>query len=185
MSIPEQRIVLSGVKQTLDGLAEFDKAAVTAFNKLVNSELTNVQNQARRLVDNVSNYTTQTPMRNWKTTRAARGTSWGGLGWPEWNQETIKQGIKKTRAQRRTRKDYTTNFGAVLNTSDAGKVFELSGKLKKSGSFIERLNWFGKASRLVWKIVDKERPRIEKEVSQELDKLKRQLQTHLDNAGRA
>jgi len=64
-------------------------------------------------------------------------------------------------------------------------VFELSGRNKKTGTFIERLNWFGKASRLVWKVVDKERPRIQKEVSKALEDLKRQLQDHLDKAGKA
>ena len=166
------------------GLKEFDKDAVRQFNKLVNTNLSSVEKQARDLVDDIQSRTTNTPMRNWKSTRATNGWTWGGLGWPEWNQQTIKDGIKKTRAQRRVRRDYTTNFGAVMNISDAGKVYELSGKNKKSGSFIERLNSFGRASRLVWKIVDKERPRIEREISKAVDDLKRQLQTHLDNAGR-
>jgi hypothetical protein len=181
----EPRIVLTGVKETLDVLRQFDEDAVKQFNRLVNSELTLVQRKSKELVDRVQSQYSYTPMRGWKTTRATNGTAWSGQGWPEWDRDTIKQGIKRTRAQRRVRKDYTTNYGAVLNTSDAGKVFELSGKVTKSGQFVENLNWFGKASRLVWRIVDQERPRIEKEVSKELDKLKQQLQTHLDNAGRA
>ena len=185
MDIGDTRIVLIGVENTLTALKEFDKGAVRRFNKVVNANLTTVEKQSRDLVDEIKNRTTSTPMRNWKTTRAAKGQTWGGLGWPEWNQETIKAGIKKTKAQRRVRRDYTTNYGALLNTSDAGKVYELSGKNKKSGSFIERLNTFGKASRLIWKIVDKERPRIEKEVVKALDEAKRELQTHLDKAGRA
>jgi hypothetical protein len=185
LDIQNSKIVLIGVESTITALKEFDKAAVRRFNKVVNTNLTLVERQSKQLVDEIKSRTTNTPMRNWRTTRAANGSTWGGLGWPEWNQETIKAGIKKTRAQRRVRKDFTTNFGAVLNTSEAGKVYELSGKNKKSGSFIERLNTISKPSRLIWKIVDKERPRIEKEVVKALDEAKRELQSHLDKAGRA
>jgi len=149
----DTRIILTGIEPTLRALKEFDKKAVTRFNKIVNTELNNAEGAAHRLVDSIQSRTTNTPMRNWRPTAA-------------------------------TRKDYTTSAGALLNTSDAGKVFELSGRNKKSGSFIERLNWFGKASRLVWKVVDKERPRIEKVVEKALEEAKRELQNHLDSAGK-
>jgi hypothetical protein len=37
---------------------------------------------------------------------------------------------------------------------------------------------------MVWKVVDKERPRIEKVVAKALEEAKRDLQTHLDSAGK-
>jgi len=181
----EQAIILTGIEPTLRALKQFDKKAVTKFNKIVNTELNNAENAAHRLVDSIQSRTTDTPMRNWRSTQAINGRTWGGAGWPAWDRSTIKEGIKKSKSQRRTRGDYTTSAGALLNTSDAGKVFELSGRNKKSGSFIERLNWFGKASRLVWKVVDKERPRIEKVVEKALEDAKRELQNHLNVAGKA
>jgi hypothetical protein len=180
----DTRIILTGIEPTIRALKEFDKKAVAKFNKIVNTELNNAEGAAHRLVDSIQSRTTNTPMRNWRPTAAVSGRTWGGAGWPAWDPNTIKAGITVSKAQRRTRKDYTTNAGALLNTSDAGKVFELSGRNKKSGSFIERLNWFGKASRLVWKVVDKERPRIEKVVEKALEEAKRELQTHLDSAGK-
>jgi hypothetical protein len=180
----ETRIILTGIDETVTALKMFDKEAVRRFNKIINTELDNAENAAHRLVDSIQSRTTDTPMRNWRSTAATNGRTWGGAGWPAWDRSTVKQGIKKTRAQKRVRKDYTTNAGALLNTSDAGRVFELSGRNSNSGSFIQRLNWFGKASRLVWKVVDKERPRIEKVVAKALEEAKRDLQTHLDSAGK-
>jgi hypothetical protein len=180
----EQVVILTGIEDTLAALKKFDKKAVSKFNKIVNTELTNAEKSAHQLVDSIQSRTTDTPMRNWRSTDAINGRTWGGAGWPAWNKSTIKEGIKKTRTQRRVRGDYTTSAGALLNISDAGKVFELSGRNKKTGSFIERLNWFGKASRLVWKVVDKERPRIEKVVQKALEDAKRELQNNLNVAGK-
>jgi hypothetical protein len=176
----DEVVVLTGLKPTLDALKEFDKKAVSKFNKIINTELKNAEKAAHDLVDSIQSRTTNTPMRNWRSTEAINGRTWGGAGWPAWDTATIKQGIKKTRTERRVRKDYTTNAGALLNSSDAGKVFELSGRNKKGGSFIERLNWFGKASRLVWKVVDKERPRIVKVVEKALEEAKAELQKNLN-----
>ena len=179
-------IVLTGIKETIDALKEFDKDAVKRFNKVINSELSSAESSARSIVARINNSQgTGTPMSGWRQSNPTRPSSTrGGAGWPAWDTNTIKAGITVSKAQRRTRKDYTTNAGALLNTSDAGKVFELSGRNKKSGSFIERLNWFGKASRLVWKVVDKERPRIEKVVEKALEDAKRELQNHLNSAGK-
>ena len=181
----EAVVILTGIEETISELKKFDEKAVRQFNKLVNTELNNAESAAHQLVDNIRSSTTNTPMKNWRPIAATNGRTWGGKGWPAWNQTEVKAGIVKTRSQRRVRGDYTTSAGALLNKSDAGRVFELSGRNKKSGHFIERLNWFGKASRLVWKVVDKERPRIQKEVAKALEDLKRQLQDHLDKAGRA
>lgn len=184
MAEEETKIILTGIEPTITALKKFDKDAAKKFNKIVNTELQGAEQAAHRLVDSIQSRTTDTPMRNWRSTQAINGRTWGGNGWPAWDRATIKAGINVSKAQRRTRGDYTTSAGALLNTSDAGKVFELSGRNKKSGSFIERLNWFGKASRLVWKVVDKERPRIEKVVAKALEDAKRELQNHLNSAGK-
>ena len=180
----EEAIVLYGIQQTLDALKDFDKSAATRFNRIVNAQLNSAENAAHELVDKVQSRTTSTPMRNWRPLAATNGRTWGGAGWPAWDTAVIKQGIKVSKAQRRVRRDYTTSAGALLNTSDAGKIFESSGRNSNKGSFIERLNWFGKASRLVWKVVDQLRPKIEYEVKKALDEAKLELQRNLDTAGK-
>lgn len=178
-------VILTGVEETIRAMKEFDAKAVRQFNKIVNTELNAAESAAHRLVDQIRSSTTETPMRNWRPIAAKNGRTWGGKGWPAWEPEVVKQGIVATRAQRRVRGNYTTSAGALLNKSDAGRVFELSGRNSNKGTFIARLNWFGKASRLVWKVVDKERPRIQKVVNVALQDLKQQLQNHLDKAGKA
>lgn len=169
------RIVLTGQKETLKALEEFDKDAVKAFNKLVNSELNVAKKDAQGFV------TGTPPLSGWNTQPARNPRTRGGAGWPAWDQSIIKAGISVTKAERKVRRDYTTNAGALKNRSAAGVIYELAGRENKQGNFIKNLEGkVGNASRLVWKAVDKNRPRIEQNVSKALDDLKQKLQQNLD-----
>lgn len=178
----EEAIVLTGIKETLAALKQFDENAVKGFNKVVTSELKIARDQARNKVDKIQNKTTETPMRGWRTVEPTNPskTSRGGKGWPAWDTGAIKTGIVSTRAQGKVRADYTTSAGALLNKSAAGAIFEVGGRLGGSGRFVENLNWFGKASRLIWWAVDKNKAEIEKKISDALDDAKRTLQQHLN-----
>jgi len=117
-----------------------------------------------------------------------RRSTRGGAGWPGWNTGVIQQGIRKTKAQGKTRGDYTTSSGALLNKSAAGAIFEIAGRKTKgtadrtgSAQFLRTLgNRFGKASRLVWRVVDKDKAKIEQNVARALEEAKAELQKHLD-----
>jgi hypothetical protein len=179
-------IVLTGIKETLDALKEFDKDAVKRFNKVINTELAGAQRDARNII------TDEPPMSGWRKEDAAKGRTRGGQGWPGWNAGEIKSKITKTKAQGKVRKgDYTTSAGALLNKSAAGAIFEIAGRqasgTKKmfaqtsSGQFLRTLeNRFKKASRVVWRVVDKDRARIEANVNRALEDAKAQLQRVLN-----
>jgi hypothetical protein len=179
-------IVLTGIKETLDALKEFDKDAVKRFNKVINTELAGAQRDARNII------TDEPPMSGWRKTDAAKGRTRGGQGWPGWNAGEIKSKITKTKAQGRVRKgNYTTSAGALLNKSAAGAIFEVAGRqasgTKKmfaqtsSGQFLRTLeNRFKKASRVVWRVVDKDRAKIEANVNRALEDAKAQLQRVLN-----
>lgn len=172
----EKAIVLTGVKETLKALQEFDKQAVREFNKVINSELRNAKNDAQALV------TVKPPLSGWNTQPARNPRTRGGAGWPAWDQSVIASGISVTKAERKVRQDYTTNAGALKNRSAAGVIYELTGrKAKGNGTFISNLiNKEGQASRLIWKSVDKNRKRIEQNVFQALEKAKQTLQQKLN-----
>ena len=178
----EEAIVLTGVRETLAALKKFDENAVKGFNKVVSSELRGARDEARNKVDKIGSSQTDTPMRGWRKVEPTNPskTSRGGKGWPAWDTGAIKTGIVSTRAQGKVRADYTTNAGALLNKSAAGAIFEVGGRLGGSGRFIENLNWFGKASRLIWWAVDKNKTEIEKKISDALEDAKKTLQKHLD-----
>lgn len=178
-------VVLTGIKETLDSLKQFDQSAVRRFNKVVNTGLAEAERAAHDLVDKIQSRTTQTPMRNWKPYDVAKGRSRGGKGWPGFDKSLIKDGIKKSKAQGKVRRDYTTSAGALVNKTAAGVIFEIAGRRSSKGSFIARLNWFGKASRLVWKAVDNNRKRIEDAVIAALEEAKQELQKNLDKSGKA
>ena len=176
-------IVLTGIKETIDALKEFDKDAVKRFNKVINTELAGAQRDARNIISE------EPPMSGWRKADAAKGRVRGGKGWPGWDAGEIKSKITKTKAQGKVRRgDYTTSAGALLNKSAAGAIFEIAGKKTKAGfgnssadQFLRTLgNRFGKASRVVWRVVDKDRARIEANVNRALEQAKIDLQNHLN-----
>jgi len=184
-------IVLTGIKETLDALKEFDKSAVRKFNKVINTELAGAERDAHGIVKAVGNSQTDTPMSGWRTSNAAnpRRSSRGGAGWPAWNISEVVGGIRKTKVQGKVRRDYTTSAGALINKSAAGAIFEIAGRVngkratgKRSGDqFMRTLSSrFGVASRSVWRVVDRDRTKIEGNVKQALDEAKTELQKHLN-----
>ena len=178
----DEVVVLNGIKETLDALKDFDKDAVKRFNKVINTELAGAERDARNLV------TEDPPMSGWSKLDAAKGRTRGGAGWPGWNAGEIRSKITKTKAQGRTRGDYTTSAGALLNKSAAGSIFEVAGRKTKAGfeggssaQFLRTLgNRFGKASRVIWRVVDKDKNKIEKNVAKALEDAKAELQKHLN-----
>ena len=174
----EKAIVLYGVKETQQALEKFDKDAVKAFNKLVNTELGNAKKEAQGFVKS------EPPLSGWNTQPARNPRSRGGAGWPAWDQSIVKSGISVSKAERKVRRDYTTSAGALKNRSAAGVIYELAGRENKTSGkngFISNLeNKVGNASRLIWRSVDKNKAQIEKNVSDALDDLKLKLQKNLE-----
>lgn len=181
----DEVIVLTGIKETLANLKEFDKDAVRRFNKVINTELSGAERDAKNIIQD------EPPMSGWRKSDAAKGKTRGGAGWPGWNAGEIRSKITKTKAQGKTRGDYTTSAGALLNKSAAGSIFEVAGRVasgtKKmtaqtsSGQFLRTIgNRFGKASRVVWRVVDKDKAKIEANVNRALEQAKAELQQHLN-----
>lgn len=185
----DEVVILNGVKETLTALKEFDKDAVKRFNKVINSELSGAERDAKGLISSVAGYNDDdTPMSGWRKADAAKGRTRGGAGWPGWNAAEIQSKITKTKAKGKVRGDYTTSAGALLNKSAAGSIFEVAGRKTKSSmgggssaQFLRTLgNRFGKASRVVWRVVDKDKARIEQNVARALEEAKAELQKHLN-----
>lgn len=173
MSI-KNRVVLTGVKETRQALLQFDKDAVKAFDKVINSELKNAKTDAQGFVKS------EPPLSGWNTQPARNPRTRGGAGWPQWDQSIIRAGITSSKAEGRVRRDYTTSVGSLRNKSAAGAIYELAGRENKSGRFIKNLEGkVGTASRLIWKSVDKNKDRFERNVSRALDDMKAKLQRNL------
>jgi hypothetical protein len=175
----DEIIVLTGIKETVDALKEFDKSAVRRFNKVINTELAGAERDAHNIARGIGNGKTDTPMSGWRPYNAAnpRRSSRGGVGWPAWNTGEVVAGIRKTRAQGKVRKDYTTSAGALLNKSAAGAIFEVAGRNQFMRTLSAR---FKPASRLIWRVVDKDRAKIEANVNRALQEAKAELQRNLN-----
>jgi hypothetical protein len=183
-------IVLTGIKETIDALKEFDKDAVKRFNKVINSELSKAESSARNIVARIDNSQgTGTPMSGWRKSDPTRPSSTrGGAGWPAWKPSEVAAGIVKSKAQGRVSRNYTTSAGKLINKSAAGAIFEVAGRNTKGSAartsgaqFLRNLgNRFGRASRLIWSVVDKEGEQIQRNVAKALDEAKADLQRALN-----
>jgi hypothetical protein len=172
-------IVLTGLKETLNALKEFDKKAVRDFNKVINSELRSAKNEAQGLVK------AEPPLSGWNTQPARNPRTRGGAGWPAWDQSIIKAGITTSRAENKVRRDYTTSAGSLKNKSAAGVIYELAGRVNKTGTgtFISNLSKKDSPfmpSRLVWHVVDKNGDKIRRNIYDALEKAKAELQKNLN-----
>ena len=170
-------IVLTGVKETLKSLEQFDKNAVKEFKKVINSELRSAKKDAQSFV------TAEPPLSGWNTQPARNPRSRGGAGWPAWDQSIIKSGISSSKAEGKVNrsKGYTTSAGALKNKSAAGVIYELAGRKNKFSKFNKNLGiQEGNASRLIWKSVDKNKDRIVKNVAKAFDDVKKNLQKNLN-----
>jgi hypothetical protein len=193
----ESRVILVGVKETIDALKEFDKKAVSQFRKVINTELRQAENDAKQIAISASVHGENggAPMSGWKTTPAKNPRRRKGnkddKGFPAWDVNAVVSGISSSKAKGKVRADYTTSAGALINASAAGRIFELAGRKKgksslsdKSGSgeqFKRTLsNRFEKASRLIWRIVDRDKAKIEKNVEQAYEVAKATLQRELE-----
>ena len=172
----QNAIVLTGLKETLKALGDFDKDAVKEFTKVINKELSSVKKEAQGFVESAP------PLSGWATQPARNPRSRGGAGWPAWDQSAIKQGISTSKAEGKVRKDYTTSAGAIKNKSAAGVIYELAGrKTRGNGTFIKNLEGqVGTASRLIWKAVDKNKTKVEQNIYNALEKAKATLQKNLE-----
>ena len=170
-------IVLTGVKQTLKALEAFDKAAVKEFNRVITKELNSAKKEAQASVDATP------PLSGWRTQPPAKPRSRGGAGWPAWDQSVIKSGITASKAEGRARKDYTTSAGSLKNRSATGVIYELAGRINRSGTFIRNLDKETfKPSRLIWKVVDKRRDGIERNIFDAFEVVKDKLQRNLNRS---
>jgi len=187
--IAENRIVLTGVEETIANLKKFDQDAVKKFNKVINDELRSAKNEARAIVITASNK--GAPLSGWQTQRkiGARTEKQSKTRpWPTWDTGEVVSGVVSSRAQGKVRKDYTTSAGALINKSRAGAIFEIAGLVKGEGktpqgtAFKEMLREkYGEASRVVWRVVDKNRAKIEAKFVRALEEAKATLQKDLES----
>ena len=192
----QNAVIVTGVKETVEGLKKFDKEALSNFRKVINKELRQAENDAKQIAVGASVHGDGAPMSGWSTTPAKNPRRRKGnkddKGFPAWDVNTVVEGIKSSKAKGKVRGDYTTSAGALINKSAAGVIFELAGRKAGQSSLTEKAgsgeqfkrtlaNRYGKASRMIWRIVDRDKPKIEKNFVAALDTAKASLQKALES----
>ena len=190
----QDAVIVTGIAETIKGLKEFDKQALSEFRKVINKELRVAAQDAQQIAVGASSHGEGAPMSGWRTTppKNPRKTTRGGRGWPAWDVNEVVSGIKSSKSKGKVRGDYTTSAGALLNTTAAGRIFELAGRKAGKSSVSDKggsgeqfkrtlSNRYGKASRMIWRIVDRDKPKIEKNFVEALDKAKASLQKAMES----
>ena len=192
----QDAVVVTGLHETLAGLKEFDKKALSEFRKVINKELRQAENDAKQIAIKASSHGAGAPMSGWKTTPAKNPRRRKGnkddKGFPAWNVSEVVEGIKSSKAQGKVRGDYTTSAGALINKSPAGVIFEMAGRKEGKSSVTEKAgsgeqfkrtlsNRYQSAGRMVWKIVDRDKPKIEKNFTAALEVAKAALQKAMNS----
>ena len=186
-------VILTGMKETLDALKEFDKQAVKKFEKVINDELRHAKKDAQDLIYKAvaqgNDYQTA-PLSHWQTQRkiGARTEKQSKTRpFPTWDTSEVIAGIVTSKATGKVRGDYTTSAGALINKSRAGAIFEIAGRKKggeknASGAAFKQIlrEKYGEASRVVWRIVDRDRLKIQANVEKALEEAKATLQKDLE-----
>ena len=174
-------VVISGIKETTAALKQFDKDAARRLNKVINDELRLAEGNAKDQIPD------KAPMSGWRSTAAQKPgkTVRGGQGWPAWDPQAIRQGIVKTRSEGRVRSDYTTSAGALFNKTASGVIFEVAGRRTPGQGTGRQLigvlnDRFRKASRGVWAVIDRDRPRIYANIKAAMDDAEKTLQANLN-----
>ena len=188
----QQHVILTGMHETIAGLKKFDKDNLAKFNKIINNELRQAKQAAQALVVEASTHgdLQNSPLSNWKTKPTLIGPQPRGKkrDFPSWDPAQVIQGISTSKAEGKVLGDYTTSAGSLINKSAAGYIFELAGRSTRkvssdprSVAFKKNLEKrFGPASRLVYKIVDRDRIRIEMAFYYALEQAKIDLQRALE-----
>ena len=174
-------VAISGIKETTAALKKFDKDAARRLNKVINDELRLAENNAKDQIPD------KPPMSGWRTTapQNPRKSTRGGQGWPAWDPQAIRQGIVKTRSEGRVRSDYTTSAGALKNKTASGVIFEVAGRRSAGEGSGRQLignvnSRFRKASRGIWAVIDRDRPRIYANIRSAMDDAQKTLQANLN-----
>jgi len=174
-------VVISGIKETTAALKKFDKDAARRLNKVINDELRRAEGDAKDQIPD------KPPMSGWRTvaaTKPRKGVR-GGQGWPAWDPQAIRQGIVKTRSEGRVRSDYTTSAGALFNKTASGVIFEIAGRRTPGQGTGRQLignmnDRFRKASRGIWAVIDRDRPRIYANIRAAMNDAEKTLQANLN-----
>ena len=174
-------VAISGIKETTAALKKFDKDAARRLNKVINDELRLAEGNAKEQIPD------KPPMSGWRPTaplNPRKGVR-GGQGWPAYDPQAIRQGIVKTRSEGRVRSDYTTSAGALFNKTPLGVIFEVAGRRTPGQGtgrqMIGVLNdRFRKASRGIWAVIDRDRPRIYANIRSAMDDAQKTLQANLN-----
>lgn len=192
---PELKINMIGLESTLKALKQHDpEARKHLFNAIAKSGRL-IRDDARKIVSTmyvIRGWREQSGMPtgagSWKNRRLTRG----GIGWPPWDVQNIKSGIKTYMAVKRAYKgSVITARGIVVNRSGEGVIAEFARFSRRSKRFpwvnsVPLLNSLGRfhGGRIIWAAAERNRETVNRTILDAMETANKRLQAALDTASK-
>ena len=188
------RIEVYGLGDTLKAMKVFSPNALKEYKKEVKAAAGIIVKVARGSIP------AEPPMRNWRKIPAKKsrgtprphsnprskprgelGSDPSTIGWPVWDTNAIRKGIKVTTSKDRDTGSVKASLLRVENQSASGAIFEVAGRRSRGASpsgvqFIRNLTRFSNASRAIWRAYDQNQDTVTESVQQAIDKAIAQFQ---------
>ena len=160
-----------GYRDVLRALGRYDKSARQRVVSGLRSALKPVITDARERVPS------PTPMTGWRLFPARNPQSRSGQGWPAWNTNELRAGIKVTFKPSKARGAYRSRtVVAIRSTTAIGAIYEFARRSDKHRTFISNLG-ATTGGRLVWRAFDKHRPEVDRAVRDAISTANANLQS--------
>ena len=176
-----------GLGDTLKAMKVFSPNALEQYQKESKEAATIVVKIAKAIIPD------EPPMSRWRKIQARkpRGTPRphsnprrnprGGAGWPIWDSNEIRRGIRVATVKKRERGESWGTLLRIENRSASGAIFEVAGRRSRGKSpsgvqFIRNLTTFSNASRAIWRAYDQNEETVTESVQQAIDKAIAQFQ---------
>jgi len=149
-----------GYRDVVRALSRYDKDSKKIMVSSIRKALRPVVTDAR------ANVPAPTPMRGWRLIPPVhpQSTTRGGKGWPAWNTDEIKHGIRVSFRPSNVKSNRTRTVVSIKQFSASGTIYEFAKHSQKHATFISHLG-YSTGGRLIWKAFDKHRLTVEKEIN--------------------
>lgn len=190
---PEIRINLIGLEETLRALRQYDPDARKQLFNAISLSARMIRDDARKIVPTIG------IVRGWREQRGMpqgdgawknRTLTRGGRGWPPWEVQNVKTGIKSYMSRRRASKgSVISSRGIVVNRSGEGVIAEFARYSNKSRNYpwvnsTPLLNNLGRfhGGRIIWAAAERNRQTVNDTILDALQIANKRLQDALDAA---
>ena len=161
MTQTRMQVTTTGFDETMRVLKQLDP-------ELRKQTLKEIRRPLNAAIGQMRGMYAQPPMSGWRTVAAVNGRTRGGAGWPAWTG--MERGLKaQVGKSRRQVKRQEWDIASIVQRNAAAEIYEFAERVRSTGwpqaqQFVANLQRHGKPARVVWRVLEKQQPDIERAV---------------------